>query len=349
MKLLTIVGARPQFVKLAPLVAPMEQRCQSVLVHTGQHYDQDMSDSFFEEFGLPIPNYCLNVGSGSHGEQTGQMMQRLEPILQQERPNWVIVFGDTNSTLAGALVAAKLGIPLAHVEAGLRSFNRSMPEEINRVVADHLSSLLFCPTATAVAHLAREGISKGVHLVGDIMVDAVRSSLEKECNFPVPKSPFLLLTLHRAETTEHPQQLKSLLELLDQQPEPVIFPCHPRTRKVLREISYEPAGAVRIGSPVGHRELLELARQARMVLTDSGGLQKEAYLVGTMCVTLRSETEWVETVDAGWNRVVGLDPKLVEEALKASPPSRPRPDLYGDGKTARHILDIILSGTAVVT
>lgn len=338
MKVLSIVGARPQFIKLAPLIRPLAQALESVLVHTGQHYDEAMSDQFFQELSLPKPHYHLGVGSGPHGAQTGQIMERLEATVLEEKPDVVLVFGDTNSTLAGALVAAKLHLPVAHVEAGLRSFNRRMPEEINRVVTDHLSKWLFTPSDTARWNLEREGIVEGVYTVGDIMVDALHDSLTRPSTVPIPEEPFLLLTVHRAENTDDPERLGAIFETLERHGERILFPCHPRTRN---KLGRELGGRIQMMPPLGHRDTLELARRARLVLTDSGGLQKEAYLLETPCVTLRPETEWVETVDCGWNRLTDADPTRIAAALREmkAPPSHP--DLYGDGQTARRILEIL--------
>jgi UDP-N-acetylglucosamine 2-epimerase len=342
MKILIVVGARPQFIKLAPLVRQLPGRFPTVVVHTGQHYDDGMSGRFFRELELPEPDYHLGVGSGPHGAMTGRMLERIEETLLAEGPDLVLVLGDTNSTLAGALAAAKLKIPVAHVEAGLRSFNRDMPEEINRVLADHLSEILFAPTPTAVANLEREGITRGVHLVGDIMLDASREALERAPEQEVPAGDYLVLTLHRAENTDVPERLAGVLEALRDSPIPVLFPCHPRTLKVLEERGWkDDLGAVRLMEPVGHAQMLCLVRGARAVLTDSGGLQKEAYFLATPCLTLRQETEWVESVEAGWNRLVGTDPGRIRQALQElSVPAR-HPPLYGDGQTARRIVEVL--------
>lgn len=338
MKIAVVVGARPQFIKLAPLVRELPE---AVVVHTGQHYDAGLSERFFQELNLPPPHHHLGVGSGPHGWQTGQMLIRCEAVLEREQPDRVLVFGDTNSTLAGALAAAKLKLPVAHVEAGLRSFTRA-PEEINRVLTDRLSDLLFAPTPAAVENLRREGITRGVHLVGDIMLDAAREALERVNGRPPLEGSYLVLTLHRAETTDRPERLAEVLRALDSRAEPVLFPCHPRTRKVLTErgIKLE-RGAVRLLPPVGYAEMLNLTRHARLVLTDSGGLQKEAYFLGVPCLTLREETEWVESVQAGWNRLVGLDPERVLRSLSNFTPPPTRPLLYGDGRAARRIARIL--------
>lgn len=307
----TIVGARPQFIKAAPVSAELRAVAEEVLVHTGQHYDDEMSRVFFDELGIPEPDIDLGVGSGSHGSQTGRMLESLEGVLVEQSPDWVLVYGDTNSTLAGALAAVKLHIPVAHVEAGLRSFNRRMPEEINRVIVDHVADLLFCPTETSVRNLAGEGVNGGVELVGDVMVDAIesmRSRLDTDAAQRLGVSgEYLVATIHRAETVDDPSRLDQAFDLLAAMPLPVVFPVHPRTSTAMRAIGLSPPGNVRAVGPVGYREMLSLVRGAEAVLTDSGGLQKEAVLLGTPCITLRTETEWVETVDAGMNRVVGLD------------------------------------------
>ena len=308
MKIVTVVGARPQFVKAAPVSRVLRQRHAEVLVHTGQHYDREMSDLFFEELDIPRPDHELGVGSGSHGRQTGQMLIGIEEVLLAERPNWVLVYGDTNSTLAGALAAVKLGIPVAHVEAGLRSFNRAMPEEHNRILTDHCADLLFCPTQTAVDLLRGEGVTAGVHLVGDVMVDAAlqfadvarqRSTILAELDL-TPKS-YALATLHRPYNTDDPERLREVLAALDALEMPVIFPVHPRTRSRLAELAgtHHASRNTQYVPPVGYLDMLALEQSAALILTDSGGVQKEAYFFAVPCVTLRPETEWVETVADG--------------------------------------------------
>lgn len=342
-RLTLVVGARPQFVKLAPLARLLPSRFQTRVVHTGQHYDEGMSDVFFRELELPKPDHHLGVGSGTHGAMTGRMLERIEEVLLAERPDMLVVFGDTNSTLAGALAAAKLKIPVGHIEAGLRSFT-DMPEEINRVLTDRLSTLLFAPSAVAVEHLRREGITRGVHMVGDLMLDATRTTLERNGHGAVPAGPYLVLTLHREENTSDWARLAPVFEALQESPEPVLFPCHPRTRKLLREQGWEDRlanGPVRLMDPVGYGEMLRLARHARLVLTDSGGLQKEAYFLGVPCLTLREQTEWVETVEVGWNRLVGLDPQRLRQGLRGFAPPESRPDLYGDGRAAERIEEVL--------
>jgi UDP-GlcNAc3NAcA epimerase len=348
MKVVSIVGARPQFIKAAMVSLSLRDRYSEVLVHTGQHYDYEMSQVFFEELGLPEPDVNLGVGSGSHGWQTGQILIRLEEVLLAEKPDWVLVYGDTNSTLAGALTAAKLGIKVAHVEAGLRSFNRAMPEELNRLVTDHLSNLLFCPSQTAVDNLTTEGIKDGVHLVGDVMADILefakrhsqdRSKILKRLN--LTERGYLLATIHRAENTNDVQRLDDILTAFDTLNEPLIFPVHPRTRKTIEALAYMPAAHVQLIEPVSYLDMVRLTQSARLILTDSGGLQKEAYWLGVPCLTLRDETEWVETVQAGWNVVVGANTERIVKAIESFLPPVNHPALYGDGHTAERIVRIL--------
>jgi len=364
MKIVTIVGARPQFIKAAPVSKAIRDhnekeknpRITEVLVHTGQHYDHGMSQIFFDELDISEPNLNLGVGSGNHGWQTGQMLVRIEEVLLAEKPDFVVVYGDTNSTLAGALAAVKLHIPVAHVEAGLRSFNREMPEEHNRVLADHCADVLFCPTQTAVDNLAREGITNGVHLVGDTMYDAVlqfssiaqkRSTILKDLDLE-PKS-YLLTTIHRPYNTDIPDNLRNIFQAFAEIGEAIVFPAHPRTSKKIADLErLFPQEAVprntRMIEPVGYLDMLVLEENARLILTDSGGMQKEAYFFGVPCITLRPETEWLETVESGWNAVAGADISAIVESYQRainSPPTN-RPNLYGDGRAAEHIVAHIL-------
>lgn len=354
MKVAAIVGARPQFIKAAPVSQALrEVGHQEVLVHTGQHYDYEMSRVFFEEMGIAEPDVNLGVESGTHGWQTGTMLVGIEKVLLAHEPDGVLVYGDTNSTLAGALAACKLRIPLAHVEAGLRSFNREMPEEHNRVLTDHCSDLLFCPTQTAVDHLADEGIDAGVHLVGDTMYDAVlqfgdvaqRRSTILEAMGLRPKA-YLLATVHRPHNTDACENLEAILTALGATDELVVFPVHPRTRQKLREFGLavgpgRTANSVRLIDPVGYLDMLVLEQNARMILTDSGGMQKEAYFFGVPCVTLRSETEWVETVAAGWNVLVGADGRRIVEAVRGWRPTGQPEAVFGDGRAAERIVDVL--------
>jgi len=339
MHIVTIVGARPQFVKAAAVSRALRSRHREVLVHTGQHYDSNMSAIFFEELDIPPPDINLAVGSGSHGAQTGAMLARIEAVLLAEQPDWVLVYGDTNSTLAGALAAAKLRIPVAHIEAGLRSFNRAMPEEINRVLTDHLSNLLLCSSQTAVANLAREGIVAGVTLVGDVMADALRLAVERASStilesFSVQEGAYALTTVHRAENTDDPVRLRGILSGLEKLNIPVVFPVHPRARRAIAALGWTPPPRMHLIDPVGYLAMIALMRGACVILTDSGGIQKEAYWLGVPCVTLRDETEWVETVAYGWNVLVGTDPERIVAAARQPRPTTPRPPLYGDGYAA---------------
>ena len=351
MKAVTIIGARPQFIKASAVSSLLRKHHTEVLVHTGQHYDANMSDVFFEELGVPSPDYHLNIGSGPHGAQTGAMMREIEVVLMKERPDLVLVYGDTNSTLAGAIAASKLRIDVAHVEAGLRSFNRNMPEEINRVVTDHVSSLHFVPSETAKEQLAREGVSHGVYVVGDVMLDVVRrvsnmdtTSSTVFARMELTPGEYCLCTVHRAENTDDPLKLSSIFEGLEASGKKVLVPLHPRTEKKMKEFKIRPAGNVRLVGPVGYLDMVRLQKHARCVLTDSGGVQKEAYYLGVPCVTLRNETEWVETVAAGWNILAGTKPSAIVRALREhETPPQHRPDLYGNGTAGKTIVDILTS------
>jgi len=353
-KVLSIVGARPQFIKAAPVSRALRKvGYQEFILHTGQHYDHGMSRIFFEELGIVEPDVNLGVGSGSHGWQTAQMLIGIENVLLKEKPGCVMVYGDTNSTLAGALAACKLHLPLAHVEAGLRSFNRQMPEEHNRVLTDHCSDLLFCPTQTAVDNLVKEGIIHGVHLVGDVMLDAAlmflenarhRSKILQELGLEVKS--YFLVTIHRPSNTDVDENLRGILSALFELRDPVIFPVHPRTRSKLFEL-YGNSGLkgnhlnVRMIDPIGYLDMLLLEQNAKMILTDSGGIQKEAYFFGVPCVTLRTETEWVETVEAGWNCLVGADKKRIIQALETFKPHGKPEKFFGDGRASERIADVI--------
>ena len=352
MKILTIVGARPQFIKAAPVSKALREAGHpEYLVHTGQHYDYGMSQVFFDELQIPEPDVNLAVGSASHGKQTGQMLIRLEEVILEQQPDWLLVYGDTNSTLAGALVACKLQIPIAHVEAGLRSFNRAMPEEHNRVLTDHCSELLLCPTQTAVDNLAQEGITAGVHLVGDRMYDAVlqfseiarqRRTILHQLN--VEPKKYLLATVHRPYNTDVPDNIFSILTAFQEIGETIIFPVHPRTRKQITLLDGmldlpRLKHYVKMIEPVGYLDMLMLEQHARMILTDSGGIQKEAYFFGVPCVTLRPETEWVETVEAGWNVIVHADrEKIVAATTDRQWPRTSPPVIFGSGNASEQIV-----------
>ncbi len=353
MRIASIVGARPQFIKAAAVSRRLRRAHRELLIHTGQHYDYRMSQAFFEELEIPAPDVNLEVGSGPHGAQTAAMLSGLEQTLIAERPDRVLVYGDTNSTLAGTLAAAKLNIPVSHVEAGLRSFNRRMPEEVNRVVTDHLADQLFCPSRTAADNLAAEGVTCGVHVVGDVMADVLRWARERIGDSPsrvaseLGLSPggYLLATVHRPENTDDPERLAAIVEALSATAEPVVLPLHPRTRAALARLtgSSEPfAGTgVRCLEPVGYLEMMRLASGARLILTDSGGLQKEAYWLKVPCVTLRDQTEWVETTDSGWNALVGADTEKILERVRTMRPPAEHPPLYGDGGASSRIVALV--------
>jgi UDP-GlcNAc3NAcA epimerase len=348
MLVMSVVGARPQFVKAAVVGRAVRRRHQEILVHTGQHYDEGMSDLFFRELHLPAPDHHLGVGSGTHAEQTGRMLPAIEAVILEQRPDVVLVYGDTNSTLAGALAAAKLGVPVAHVEAGCRSGDRTMPEEINRVVTDRVSRLLFCATRLAVEHLAREGLTEGVHQVGDVMLDLCRERLpEAEARIPallaalgLEPGRYFVATVHRAATTDDRARLTGLVGALGELDDDVVFPVHPRTRRALDGFPFPPR--LRPVEPVGYLDMLGLVRHARMVLTDSGGVQKEAFFLGTPCLTLRESTEWPETVEAGWNRLVGSDARAIRCAVASWKPRGIAPvGLFGDGRAGERIADLL--------
>lgn len=349
MKIVTVVGARPQFIKAATVSRAIAQRTgvTELLVHTGQHYDAGMSDVFFEEMHIPEPRYHLGIGGGGHGRMTGRQLEAIEGVLLDERPDRVVVYGDTNSTLAGALAAAKLNIPLAHVEAGLRSFNRRMPEEVNRVLTDHAADLLFAPTETAVANLRSEGLpDRRIRASGDVMYDAALFYGELARRPPwfgehgLEEGKFVLATVHRAENTDDPRRLRGIFEGLAQSGLSVVLPLHPRTRDRLDAAGVSPAGNVLVVPPVGYLEMVWLERACRVIASDSGGVQKEAYFHGRRCVILRDETEWVELVDSGWNVLVGADPDRIAAVLNgpATIPGDPIAP-YGDGAAARRIVE----------
>ena len=357
MKILTIVGARPQFIKAAMvsraiIIHNMKKGNPYIveeIIHTGQHYDENMSDIFFKQLQIPEPAINLKVGSGTHGEMTGRMLIQIEKEILKRKPDWVVVYGDTNSTLAVAMAAAKLHVPVAHVEAGLRSFNKRMPEEINRVLTDHLSSLLCCPTHTAVANLRNEGIISSICHTGDVMFDAAlffreiaerESSILRELGL-VPEK-YLLATVHRAENTENPERLRNIMTAFGElaKTETLIFPVHPRTRTKLADLDRLCPG-IRLLAPVSFLDMVQLERNARCILTDSGGMQKEAYFHGIPCITLRDETEWVETVECGWNQVVGTNMEEMMVAIDSISSGIPIAE-YGKGDSAERILRELL-------
>jgi UDP-N-acetylglucosamine 2-epimerase len=350
MKVATVLGARPQFIK-ASVLSP-QLKClgiHEVVLHTGQHYDYEMSKLFFDELGLAEPDYMLDVGSGSHAWQTGEMMKRLEPILVEEQPDWVLVYGDTNSTLAGALVAAKLQLRLVHVEAGLRSFNRTMPEEINRILADHAADMWFAPTLHAVHNLEREGITTNVYFVGDLMADLALATLKGLSprsdilrRLSVESKQFVLATIHRPANTDSHEIFEQIIKGIEAVALPTILPAHPRIRRQLTEIygSSQPSN-VRVCEPLGYRDLIALQSHARVVITDSGGIQKESYVLGTPCVTLREETEWVETLEDDWNTLAGSDAHLIATQARRPKPRSARREFFGSGRAAQQIAQIL--------
>ncbi|MGX1106023.1 MULTISPECIES: non-hydrolyzing UDP-N-acetylglucosamine 2-epimerase [Bradyrhizobium] len=344
LKILTVVGARPQFIKAAAVSRAIRETngLTEVMVHTGQHFDTNMSDVFFEELDIPKPQYHLDIHGGGHADMTGRMLIAIEPILLTEKPDWVVVYGDTNSTLAGSLAASKLHIPVAHVEAGLRSFNRRMPEEINRLVTDHLATLNFCPTAAAVANLAAEGVTKGVHHVGDVMYDAtlfVTDKAEESSTILtslglVPKT-YSLATIHRAENTDDREQLLAVVRFLQDQSQkyPVVLPLHPRTRQAALRMGVALDG-LKIIDPVGYFDMAKLLHNAVEVYTDSGGVQKEAYFHRVPCTTLRDETEWTETIAHGWNRLWMQPAQAIRREIEE----------YGTGRAAYNVTRLLSSG-----
>lgn len=364
MKLITVVGARPQFVKAAMVSRAIlehnkqkeaaKEPIEEFLLHTGQHYDENMSRIFFEEMGIPTPTWQLHCGQGAHGEMTGRMLMEIEKILSEHRPDYVLVYGDTNSTLAGALAAAKLHIPVVHVEAGLRSFNRQMPEEINRILTDHIASVLCCPTSAAVAHLAREGIGEKVYHVGDVMYDAAllfgsladrSSSILRRLG--LEKKNYRLCTVHRAENTDTEERLRQIAEALQEMASPacpVVMPIHPRTRLYMEKYGVWAAFTRHPGlcltEPLSFLDMVLLEKHALTILTDSGGVQKEAYFHHTPCLTLREETEWVETVEAGWNQLAGYRTKDILDSLSRTPVRREINE-YGDGRAAEKIVTLL--------
>lgn len=382
MKIVTVVGARPQFIKAAAVsraiqlfnkkhFASSRKRIQEILVHTGQHYDYLMDKVFFEELELPKSDYHLGVGSGSHARQTGIMLEKIEAVLQKEKPEVVMVYGDTNSTLSGALAAAKLNIPVAHVEAGLRSFNRTMPEEINRLLTDHLSTLLFCPTDQALRNLLKEGIKDGrtriVKNVGDVMYDSIlyysklaekKSGILKKLSFFTPNSTlstpnYYLATLHRAENTDDPKRLKSILRALNEIGEntPIVLPLHPRTKKMIETYHlFSKFKSIKFIEPVSYLDMLKLEKNAKAILTDSGGVQKEAYWLRVPCFTLRDETEWTETIKSGWNVLAGAETERIMEEIKRGMRQKRSSGairLFGDGKACENIVKVLMRYTEI--
>jgi UDP-N-acetylglucosamine 2-epimerase (non-hydrolysing) len=352
MKVASIVGARPNFIKLAPLSREIRKYFDEIIIHTGQHYDYEMDRIFFEQLRIPEPDYHLGVGSGTHGYQTGEMLKRIEKVLIDEKPDLVIVYGDTNTTLAGALAAVKLNIPLAHVEAGLRCYDKKIPEEINRVLTDHCSDLLFCPTKRAVENLKREGITKGVYLTGDVMVDAIKQNITIAENVStilndlnVKPKDYYLVTVHRAENTDNIDKLKNIVDALCEIDNNVVFPCHPRTEKALKKFGLwdKLKRSVNVIKPVGYLDMLVLEKNAKKIITDSGGVQKEAYIFKVPCITLRERTEWIETVEDGWNMLVGSDKGKILNAIRSFEPNeKSYCSKFGDGNACEMIAEILI-------
>jgi len=343
--ILTVVGNRPQYIKCAVVSRCLRERLDEVLLDTGQHYDHGLSRVFFEELALPQPDISLGVGSGTHAEQTGRMLTGIEDAVAARTPALVLVYGDTNSTLAGALAAAKLHVPVAHVEAGLRSFDRAMPEEVNRVLTDHVASLLFCPTDTAVANLRREGVTEGVLKVGDVMFDLAMRALDDEreaavlARFGVARGGYVYATCHRPANADDRERLAAIVAALSARDETVVLPAHPRTRASVARFGLEAQVGpnVQLVEPLGYLDSLALVKNARVVATDSGGLQKEAYFFGVPCVTMRDTSEWVETVESGWNVLVGADGEALAGALADPPRGGERPPFYGSGDAGERI------------
>lgn len=361
MKIITVVGARPQFIKAAAVSRAISEHnrhgsksaaCE-VIVHTGQHYDENMSHIFFEDLGIPKPDYNLDVGSGPHGAMTGRMLESIERVLICEKPDWLLIYGDTNSTVAGALAAAKLHIPIAHVEAGLRSYNRRMPEEVNRVLADHMSTLLLCPTSAAVTNLAREGVTQSVHDVGDVMYDVslhyrdiARQRSDVLERHRLVEGEYVLATCHRAENTDDPGRLSEIVAGLARISKelPVVLPLHPRTRQCLKNSGLDQQlSGVMLLEPLSFLDMMRLEQSARAILTDSGGVQKEACFFRVPCVTLRDETEWVETVAGGWNTLVGAESSRIFNAFQDLQRPMQALEAYGNGHAAAAVLQLLLN------
>ncbi|NLQ06423.1 non-hydrolyzing UDP-N-acetylglucosamine 2-epimerase [Cylindrospermopsis raciborskii] len=356
MKVVTIIGARPQFIKTAVVSRAFRDHfpdLQEIIVHTGQHYDANMSDVFFRELDIPYPDHYLGIGGGTHGQNTGRMIESIETVLTATKPDYVLVYGDTDSTLAGAIAASKLHIPVAHIEAGLRSFNRFMPEEINRVLTDHVSQLLFTPTKTADQNLAREGIQENsVHRVGDVMYDA--SLYYSKCmqgngsildQSSLDTKNYILVTIHRAENTDYPDKLREIIRGLSGVTLTVVWPLHPRTRKCLTELQLSMPDNIKLIEPVGYLDMLMLEKHAKFIVTDSGGVQKEAYFHQVPCITVREETEWIETVEAGWNCLVGANAEKIVTALRMCyNPNKQITALYGNGQAGLAIAKVIACG-----
>lgn len=348
-KICTVIGARPQFIKAAPVSKVLRKEFNEILIHTGQHYDNNMSSIFFDELDIPKPDYNLAIGSGGHGKMTGEMLIKLEEIYLKEKPDYVLVYGDTNSTLAGALAASKLLIPVIHIEAGLRSFNMNMPEEQNRILTDHISSLLFAPTETAIKNINNEGLrEKGIN-VGDVMYDAVlnftklaneKSKIVNELG--LKPGEYMLTTIHRAENTDNIDRLRNIIEALNSAKTQIVLPIHPRTKKYIQEYGLRFGDNIKCIEPIGYLDMISLESNASKIVTDSGGVQKEAYFMDKPCITMRDETEWVETVNVGWNIIVGTDKEKILNAINNFEAPKDKPDIFGDGHASEKILESLL-------
>ncbi len=350
MKIVTVIGARPQFIKAAPVSREVRKYAEEIIIHTGQHYDANMSDIFFDELNIPRPDYNLQVGSGTHANQTGEMLMKIEEILLNEKPDYLLVYGDTNSTLAGALAAAKIHVPVVHVEAGLRSFNKKMPEEVNRIMTDHVSDFLFCPTETAIQNLKNENITKNAVNIGDVMYDAVlyNTALARKSRIlnkaDLEAKNYDLITVHRAENTDDPVKMTQIFEAFKQINKPKVWPLHPRTKQKLASygLKTEDIPNMRIIDPVGYLDMLQLEMGADKILTDSGGVQKEAYFLNVPCITIREETEWVETLENGANVLAGADTDRIIEA-EAKRAATDFPPLFGDGRASEKLAEILIN------
>lgn len=355
MKVLSIVGARPEFVQAMPVSHALSAaNHEEILVHTGQHYDYRMSQTFFDELDIPVPNYNLEVGSGSQSKQTAEIMVRLEEVLLKEKPDMVIIRGDTNSTLAATLVTSKLNVPIAHIEAGERSFNRTMPEEVNRLVADRLAQLHFCVSEAGKYNLAAEGITDSVHWVGDVMLDALlytqpiaQAKSKILDNLGITSKNYALVTIHRAMNTDQPERLKQIISALNLVSETIVLPIHPRTQKVLSQLDVHLQDHIKMIEPVGYLDMLTLEQNARLIATDSGGVQRESYYFAIPCLTLRDETEWGATIETGWNKLVGADQQMILDSWFSFVPPSEHPSIYGTGIAGQKIVQILTESMAV--
>jgi len=349
MKIASIVGARPQFIKASVISKEVRKNYEEILIHTGQHYDYEMSKLFFDQLDIPIPNYNLEVGSGNQGVQTAKTLKRIEEVLIKEKPDFVLVYGDTNATIAGALASVKMHIPIGHVEAGLRSFDKSMPEEINRILTDHCSNLLFAPTQIALENLKKEGITKGVYLTGDVMYDVLINNLKKAeksnilNKLDIKPKEYFLITIHRQSNTDNLDNLVKILDALTESNEKLIFPIHPRTKKYIEQNNLKThiGENINLMKPIGYFDFIWLQKNAKKIITDSGGIQKEAYIFEVPCITIRENTEWIETVDDKWNILVGANKEKIIDSIKNFKPFSQQRKLFGNGSASKKIINII--------